>query len=234
LLRAERETPNSQHGPLIDSYLSEGKIVPVSISLSLLKREIMHAARHADQRRFLIDGFPRNDDNLQGWMSSMRDVCDIEMVVYLDCHEEELQRRILERGKTSNRSDDNLTTIKKRFLTFQQDTLPVINYFQHSYAPVPYIRRSLSYRFVHLDGSQSIDEVFSDLKSTIADTMVKDMTAANSALTEAIAEQHHLDRQALLQEHASTEGFGQLLFIFETEVCICMSVCVECCWSFSS
>lgn len=60
LLRQER-AKGSEDGKLIDEYLVQGKIVPVRISLGLLRREM--AASKAN--RFLVDGFPRNFDNVQ-------------------------------------------------------------------------------------------------------------------------------------------------------------------------
>ena len=47
-----------------------------------------------------------------------------------DCAEEVMVERLLERGKTSGRVDDNEETIRKRFHTFQQATLPVIEHYQ--------------------------------------------------------------------------------------------------------
>ncbi|CAN0003322.1 unnamed protein product, partial [Laminaria digitata] len=61
LLREERES-GSSNGQLIDEYIRDGRIVPVAISLGLLKTA-MEAC--GPSSRFLIDGFPRNSDNLQ-------------------------------------------------------------------------------------------------------------------------------------------------------------------------
>lgn len=66
LLRSERES-GSADGELIESYLSEGKIVPVALSLGLLRREM----ESRNSTRFIIDGFPRNQDNLDGWNELM-------------------------------------------------------------------------------------------------------------------------------------------------------------------
>lgn len=60
LLRQER-AKGTEDGKLIDEYLVQGKIVPVRISLGLLRREM--AASKAT--RFLVDGFPRNFDNVK-------------------------------------------------------------------------------------------------------------------------------------------------------------------------
>lgn len=61
LLRRERESGSSD-GQLIDEYIREGRIVPVAITMALLKKAMQTSAPRS---RFLIDGFPRNDDNRQ-------------------------------------------------------------------------------------------------------------------------------------------------------------------------
>lgn len=72
------------------------------------------AARAAGSRKFLVDGFPRNLDNLEKWFEMMGNETMLSMVLFFDCPEHILEERILERGKTSGRSDDNLDSIKKR------------------------------------------------------------------------------------------------------------------------
>ncbi|KAL7667540.1 hypothetical protein ACOME3_010643 [Neoechinorhynchus agilis] len=59
LLRKERAEPGSEHGELIESYITNGLIVPVEITCSLIER----AMRDSGKDRFVIDGFPRNQDN---------------------------------------------------------------------------------------------------------------------------------------------------------------------------
>lgn len=61
LLRAERAKPGSEFGELIEHHITNGTIVPVEITCSLLER----AMTQSDKNNFLIDGFPRNEDNLQ-------------------------------------------------------------------------------------------------------------------------------------------------------------------------
>lgn len=38
--------------------------------------------------RFLIDGFPRNQDNLQGWTTVMDGKADVKFVLFFDCGNE--------------------------------------------------------------------------------------------------------------------------------------------------
>ncbi|CAN0565377.1 unnamed protein product, partial [Ectocarpus sp. 12 AP-2014] len=61
LLRQERASGSSD-GQLIDDYIAEGRIVPVAISLALLRKAMETSEPHS---RFLIDGFPRNRDNIE-------------------------------------------------------------------------------------------------------------------------------------------------------------------------
>lgn len=65
LLREERTKPGSEFGELIENHIINGSIVPVEITCSLLNRAM--EISEAPKKRFLIDGFPRNEDNLTGW-----------------------------------------------------------------------------------------------------------------------------------------------------------------------
>jgi UMP-CMP kinase len=57
-------------------------------------------------------------------------VCPSKFVLFYDCPEEEMQKRLLKRGETSGRSDDNAESIKKRFKTFVETSMPVVDYFR--------------------------------------------------------------------------------------------------------
>lgn len=65
LLREERAKPGSEYGELIETHIRNGTIVPVEITCSLIDRALQTSQN--PHCRFLIDGFPRNQDNLDGW-----------------------------------------------------------------------------------------------------------------------------------------------------------------------
>ena len=44
----------------------------------------------SEKSHFLIDGFPRNEDNLQGWTTAMEDKTDLKFVLFFDCDAEVL------------------------------------------------------------------------------------------------------------------------------------------------
>jgi UMP-CMP kinase len=183
LLRNERLS-GSKDGLLIDSYLKEGRIVPVSFSLNLLQKEICNR----NYQRYLIDGFPRNNDNLSGWMLKMPTLCDLEMVVEIRCNQSNLEKRILERSQTSQRNDDNLETLKKRFTVFEKESLPVIHYFQEmstpsSPSPIDMLSGGFpSFQFVSVNGDSSKEEVNSEIKSHLMKTLEKDLKGINEEL----------------------------------------------------
>ena len=124
LLREERERPGSPYGELIEHYIREGKIVPYEITISLLHKAM---CAHVGRRRFLIDGFPRDVEQGIAFEST---VCPARLVLFLECDEEEMLKRLLGRSLSSRRTDDNLESIKKRFRVFQQSTLPVRQFYQ--------------------------------------------------------------------------------------------------------
>jgi adenylate kinase family enzyme len=78
----------------------------------------------------LLFSFPRNQDNLDGWNGAMSDFAVVEFCLVLDCPEAVMESRLLKRGETSGRIDDNAASIKKRFLTYIDSTKPVIATFE--------------------------------------------------------------------------------------------------------
>ena len=52
-----------------------------------------------------------------------------DFLLFFECSEEVMEERLLKRSETSGRADDNIKTIKKRFGTFVEKTLPVIDYY---------------------------------------------------------------------------------------------------------
>ena len=57
-------------------------------------------------------------------------VCPSQFTLFFDCPEDVMQKRLLNRGKTSGRADDNAESIKKRFRTFVDTSMPVVEYFE--------------------------------------------------------------------------------------------------------
>ncbi|KAL2916083.1 hypothetical protein HK105_204507 [Polyrhizophydium stewartii] len=123
LLRAEVAT-GSELGRQLNAMMKEGKIVPMEITLRLLC-DAMEASS-SDAEGFLIDGFPRQLDQA---IAFEEHVAKCKFVLYFECSEAVLEKRLIERGKMSGRADDNIETIKKRFKTFIDTSYAVIESF---------------------------------------------------------------------------------------------------------
>ncbi|KAL9121847.1 MAG: hypothetical protein Q9187_001594 [Circinaria calcarea] len=127
LLRAEQDRPDSQFGSMIKEHIRGGTIVPMEVTVQLLENAITAQLDTDGKGLFLIDGFPRKMDQALKFEQS---VCPSKFTLFFDCPEEVMQERLLNRGKTSGRTDDNAESIKKRFKTFTETSMPVVDYFE--------------------------------------------------------------------------------------------------------
>ncbi|CAF3316246.1 unnamed protein product [Rotaria socialis] len=152
LLRDEAAKPDSTLGKEINEHLKNGSIVPVAITCKLLE----NAMQNSDKENFLIDGFPRNQDNINGWQKAMDGKVNIRCVLFFDCDEQVCVIRCLERGKASGRTDDNTESLRKRIITYNESTLPVIQMYE---------KANLVKR---IDASNDVDTVFQDVQSVLS------------------------------------------------------------------
>lgn len=129
LLRAEQQREGSQFGELIARYIREGEIVPQEITIALLQNAISDNLAADGTARILIDGFPRKMDQAQLFDAK---VCASQFVLFLQCTEEIMLQRLLKRGETSGRTDDNVESIKKRFRTFVDTSMPVVDSYKQA------------------------------------------------------------------------------------------------------
>lgn len=176
---------DSPHKALVDDCLVAGKIVPVEISLSLLRDAMQQA--HGKSLVFLIDGFPRNFDNLQGWVTCMKHVASVWGVLMFTCPLQELEQRILSRAETSGRSDDNIKSAQKRFATFERETMPVVDTLRRVQAKLQKAEKP-ALHVVDIQGDQSIQDVWRDTQHAMNEFVSNDVLTANAQLLQAVAE----------------------------------------------
>lgn len=156
LLREERAREGSEYGHLIATHIKEGKIVPVQITIKLLQKAMEETIKKDGQKfRFLIDGFPRNADNLEGWNKEMDGKADVKFVLFFDCTNEVCIQRCLDRGRDSGRTDDNRDSLEKRIQTYLNSTTPIIEQY----------KKEGKVRTV--DASRNVDEVFTEVKTIL-------------------------------------------------------------------
>eukprot|EP00126_Sphaerothecum_destruens_P009974 Sdes_comp20643_c0_seq1m15851 len=122
LLRDE-VNKGTERGKMIDGMMKEGQLVPQEITIQLLR----DAISSCDYKKgVLVDGFPRACDQGQQFEAS---ICPAKVILFFECSEQVMTERLMERAKTSGRADDNMDTIKKRFHTFVEKSLPVIEMY---------------------------------------------------------------------------------------------------------
>ncbi|KPI39569.1 Uridylate kinase [Cyphellophora attinorum] len=129
LLREEQDREGSEYGDLIKKYIKDGAIVPMEVTVKLLENAMKAKIdeNKSGKPRFLIDGFPRKMDQAMYFEQA---VCPSTCTLFLDCPEDVMRKRLLNRGKTSGRADDNEESIVKRFRTFVETSMPVVEHFK--------------------------------------------------------------------------------------------------------
>ncbi|KAM1029285.1 hypothetical protein ACFX2A_042814 [Malus domestica] len=120
LLRREIAS-NSAYGSVILGTIREGKIVPSQVTVQLIQKEM----ESSDNDKFLIDGFPRSEQNREAFERIIG--TEPSVVLFFDCPEQEMVKRVLNRNQ--GRVDDNIETIKKRLEIFDELNWPVINHY---------------------------------------------------------------------------------------------------------
>ncbi|KAF7014725.1 hypothetical protein CFC21_028685 [Triticum aestivum] len=146
LLRAEIKS-GSENGTMIENMIKEGKIVPSEVTIKLLQQAMIKN----ENDKFLIDGFPRNEENRAAFENTK---ISPAFVLFFNCSEEEMERRLL--GRNEGRVDDNIETIRKRFKVFVESSLPVIEYYD------------AKDKVKKIDAAKPIPEVFEDVKAIFA------------------------------------------------------------------
>ncbi len=149
LLRSEiaNKTPLGLEAKKI---MDAGQLVPDEVVIGIIDNCL---EKNTDANGFLFDGFPRTIQQAIA-LDKLLELkkTEIGIVLALQVNEDELVRRLLERGKTSGRSDDTSEeVIRKRFAVYNNDTQPVA---QH------YLAQE---KFKAIAGEGSIDDIFANL-----------------------------------------------------------------------
>lgn len=146
-------------GKLAKSYIDKGQLVPDEVTIDMLQSE---ASKHTGAKGFIFDGFPRTTfqaEALDKYMASRNTA--ISLMLALDVNEDELKRRLLERGKLSGRPDDqDPFVIQKRIDVYNKETAPAKEFYT----------RQNKYREVN--GVGAIDDIFNSLCKEIDSVQV--------------------------------------------------------------
>lgn len=137
---------NTNLGLLAQSYMDKGELVPDEVTIKMLENEIKE---NPHSKGFLFDGFPRTIAQAESLDKFLKSIdMQINATIALDVDEEELISRIIDRGKTSNRSDDqDIEKIQNRFNEYNMKTSTLSRYYKDQK------------KFFEVDGSGNVDEI---------------------------------------------------------------------------
>ena len=153
VLRAEIKG-NTELGKTAAAYINDGKLVPDSLIIDILASTL--DAKGKDIKGVIFDGFPRTIAQAEALNSMLAERGEeFSAVIGLEVNDEELIKRIIARGKTSGRADDNEETAKKRLDTYYSQTMPLKDF---------YIKEG---KYAKIDGVGSIDDIYSNIKAAI-------------------------------------------------------------------
>ncbi|HLW06669.1 MAG TPA: adenylate kinase, partial [Marinilabiliaceae bacterium] len=121
ILRAEIKA-ESPLGKEASQYINRGELVPDATIIGMLENKL---SRLSDAKGVIFDGFPRTVEQAKALKEMLKKRNEtINVMLNLEVQREELISRLLKRGETSGRSDDNLETIEKRIQVYEDQTSP--------------------------------------------------------------------------------------------------------------
>lgn len=153
VLRAEINK-GSELGKLAASIINDGNLLPDSLITDILASTLDSLGK--DIPGVIFDGFPRTlaqAESLDVMLKQRGE--EVSVVVGLEVDDAELISRIVARGKTSGRADDNEETAKKRLETYYQQTLPLKDYYEKQG------------KYAKINGVGSIDEIYAEVSKAI-------------------------------------------------------------------
>jgi adenylate kinase len=117
-------------GTLAKSFMDKGELVPDSVTIDMLAAEVDRSIVHA--KGYIFDGFPRTTAQAEALDSLLSEKgMQVDATIALEADEDELTARLLERGKTSGRTDDtDEAKIRTRFAEYNAKTAPLIEFYK--------------------------------------------------------------------------------------------------------
>jgi adenylate kinase len=142
------------------NFIDKGQLVPDEVVIGMISSCLEN---HADAKGFLFDGFPRTVAQAEALDKLLAlKKTEITLMLALEVSEDELVDRLMNRGKTSGRTDDvDDSIIRKRFSVYLEETTPVADHY------------SKLEKVKHVKGEGSIDDIFNSLCSVIDSLHIK-------------------------------------------------------------
>lgn len=142
-------------GKVADEYISNGKLIPDELMINILDNEL--DANPQTAKGVIFDGFPRTINQAEALDKLLQKRnAELSIVLGLEVEEDELIARLINRGKTSGRSDDNLETIQKRLDVYHSQTNPLKEH---------YIKKG---KYSPIHGMGDVNQIFEEIKKAVS------------------------------------------------------------------
>lgn len=141
-------------GMLAQSYMDKGDLVPDQVTIDMLKDAV---ETHSEAKGFIFDGFPRTSKQAEALDTFLSEKSmQISATVALEADDDVLVERLVNRGKTSGRVDDqDEEKIRNRFEEYNNKTAPLRDFYE------------AQGKFHSVDGIGDIDEITHRLTTLI-------------------------------------------------------------------
>lgn len=140
-------------GKLAKTYMDKGELVPDEVTVAMVKERL---SQPDCVDGAILDGFPRTIAQAEALDSMLEELGGrIDVVIYIQVDTEVLVDRLLKRADKEGRADDNEETIRTRMRVYQEQTQPLLDFYQ---------KRDL---LVKVDGDQPIPAVHADVKAVV-------------------------------------------------------------------
>ena len=140
-------------GMLAKSYMDQGKLVPDSVTIDLLRSEVL---KHSAAKGFIFDGFPRTNAQAEALDVFLKSIdSSISVMLSLDVEEEELKKRLIKRAEVSRSDDADPKIIDNRIAVYHKETAPVKSFYENQG------------KLVSILGMGSVDEITARLFASI-------------------------------------------------------------------
>lgn len=154
VLRSEMKN-GSELGEIAKGYIEKGQLVPDELIVDMLAKVL---DEKEGSNGVIFDGFPRTIPQAIALKEMLnKRGTDVSVMLNLHVEDEELIERLIERGKVSGRSDDNLETIKSRLEVYHSQTAPLADY---------YIKEG---KHVEIKGKGTIEDIYALIRKALSE-----------------------------------------------------------------
>lgn len=144
----------SELGKELEAIISVGQLVPDEKMIALIESYL--DSRTADCKGIIFDGFPRTVAQAEALTELLEQRGKSAVLLEMLVEEEEVVARLLSRGLTSGRSDDNEPTIRKRLAVYHEQTQPVAEYYKQNG------------NHYTIDGNRTMEETFDQIDAILS------------------------------------------------------------------